>query len=142
MSRKIVAAGQGFVIEAYGERTTITRDHTPAYVEPQPEKRSPTPSMAQWYKPVESPTRWPLELRVYDEGVKVGRVEIGLWSEGGEHSWLIAYWIINSDGADLKFVGNRPLDPRVNWSHFRELVATGQKIADQISTELSNGDRE
>ncbi len=125
--RTIVAAGPGFAVWADGERTTIELDHSPAYTEPVPEKRGPHESVKQWYKPVENPPRWPLELRATVNGP-----EILLWAEDGRHGWVIASWRYGSEGPNLYWVSDRPLDPRVNWTHFRELVATGQRIAQEV----------
>ena len=126
--RTIVAAGPGFAVWAEGDKTTIELDHSPAYTEPMPEKRGPHESVKQWYKPVEKPPRWPLELRAMANGVP----EILLWSGDGKHAWVIARWRWGGEGADRYWIGSRPLDPRVNWTHFRELVATGQRIAEEL----------
>lgn len=88
-----------------------------------------------YYNPLEKPKRYPLELR---ECSSVGyfkdntaSFEICLWDNTGEYKWTIAYWLSTNEGFDLKFVGNRPLDRRVNWEHFRELIVQGQKLADK-----------
>mgnify|MGYP001577330234 CR=1 FL=1 len=78
----------------------------------------------RYYKPIERPRRYPLEL---NDGL-----HICLWSEYGKFKWTIAYFLEDSEGYDLKFVEDRPLDERVNWSHFRELIVQGQRLADEL----------
>ena len=81
------------------------------------------PKNKQHYNPVEKPRRYPLEL-CKDH-------HICLWSKEGTFKWTVAYFVKGSEGFDLHFVGDRPLDERVNWDHFRELVIQGQKLADE-----------
>ena len=80
------------------------------------------PVSSRYYKPVERPTRYPLELTADHH--------ICLWSEDGKFKWTVAYFAENDEGRYLRFVGDRPLDSRVNWEHFRELVILGQRLAD------------
>lgn len=56
---------------------------------------------------------------------------ICLWSEDRTFKWTVAFFHKGRDGFDLHFVGDRPLDARVNWDHFRELVVIGQRLADE-----------
>ena len=56
----------------------------------------------------------------------------------GKFKWTVAYFAKGSEGYDLRFVGDRPLDSRVNWDHFRELVILGQRLADD---EWESGER-
>lgn len=77
----------------------------------------------EYYKPIENPRRYPLELGE--------DLHICLWSEGGGYKCTIACFVRDDEGYYLKFVGNRPLDTRVNWDHFRELVILGQRLADE-----------
>ena len=77
----------------------------------------------RYYKPLEQPRRYPLELNE--------SLHICLWSEDGKFKWTIAYFYRGKEGYDLQFVGDRPLDSRVNWDHFRELVILGQRLADE-----------
>lgn len=58
-------------------------------------------------------------------------LHICLWSEGSTHKWTIAYWARDKEGYYLKFVGDRPLDERVNWTHFKMLIRFGQEVADE-----------
>lgn len=75
-----------------------------------------------YYKPAEKPNRYPLELSV--------DLHICLWSEDGTFKWTVAHFYVTSDGFEIRFVGDRPLDSRVNWEHFHELIIQGQQIAD------------
>lgn len=75
-----------------------------------------------YYKPLEDPPRYPLELNE--------NLHICLWSEDGSYKWTIAYFTRTSEGYELKFVGDRPLDKRVKWKHFKKCVRKGQEIAD------------
>ena len=84
----------------------------------------------RYYRPVEKPIRYPLEL--------CADHHICLWSEDGKFKWTVAYFAKGSEGYDLRFVGDRPLDSRVNWDHFRELVILGQRLADD---EWESGER-
>jgi hypothetical protein len=91
---------------------------------PQPTcEQKTTPGQKKHYHPIETPHRYPLELN--------RDLHIYLWSESGKTKWTIAYFIGYKEGYNLHFVGDRPLDSRVNWDHFRELVAQGQKIANE-----------
>ena len=81
------------------------------------------PENHEHYHPLEEPRRYPLEL---------GKdLHICLWDVHGKFKWTIAYFIADKEGYDLHFVGDRPLDGRVDWEHFRELVVQGQQIADR-----------
>ena len=81
------------------------------------------PLSKKWYKPLEKPRRYPLELN--DD------LHICLWSEDGKFKWTVAYFNKGKEGYGLHFVGDRPLDSRVNWDHFRECVILGQRLADE-----------
>ena len=63
---------------------------------------------------------YPLELK--------GR-HINLWDEGGKIKYSIAIFKVDIDGsAELEFVYNRPLNKRVNWEHFEELIKIGYEV--------------
>lgn len=81
------------------------------------------PVNTRYYNPLENPNRYPLEL--------CSDHHICLWSEDGKFKWTIAYFVKHKEGYDLTFIGDRPLDSRVNWDHFRELVTLGQQFADK-----------
>ncbi len=76
----------------------------------------------RYYHPLEQPTRYPLEL--------TANHHICLWAQNGEYKWTIAYFAHDKEGVQLVFVGDRPLDKRVNWQHFEQCVRQGQKLAD------------
>lgn len=75
------------------------------------------------YQPQENPRRYPLEL--------APNLHICLWNEDGVFKWTIALFDWTREGYELRFIGDRPLDRRVNWEHFREVVEQGQRIADE-----------
>ena len=77
---------------------------------------------ARYYKPLETPRMYPLELN--------NDLHICLWDEKGEYKWTIAYWVRDKEGYDLHFVGDRPLDRRVDWRNLEVVIRQGQKIAD------------
>ena len=83
----------------------------------------------EWYKPLESPPQYPLELRAKS---KYSSLAIVLWSEDGTSCWTIAWWTKGCEGYELSFVGDRPLDKRVKWKAFKRCVKQGQKIADEM----------
>jgi hypothetical protein len=87
------------------------------------ELREPEKQNKRYYKPVERPRRYPLELTKDHH--------ICLWSADGKFKWTVAYFEKGAEGFDLRFVGDRPLDSRVDWDHFRELVILGQRLADE-----------
>jgi len=87
------------------------------------------PRNCEHYRPLEKPTRYPLELSA--------NLHICLWAEDGTHKWTIAYFLRSKEGYDLHFVGDRPFKSRVNWDHFRECAVQGQRIADE---KFANGD--
>lgn len=75
------------------------------------------------YHPQESTPRYPLEL---DK-----RLHINLWSDNGEFKWTIAFFIFDDEGPEVRFVGDRPFDERINWEHFHELLEQGQGLANR-----------
>lgn len=77
----------------------------------------------EYYKPIENPRMYPLELNE--------DLHICLWDEKGEYKWTIAYWEKDKEGYDLKFVGDRPLNSRVNWGSLKSIIRQGQDIADK-----------
>ena len=81
------------------------------------------PMNCKYYNPQETPIQYPLEL--------TEELHICLWDKEGKYKWTIAYWVEDSEGYDLKFVGDRPFDKRVKWKPFRQLVKQGQKIANK-----------
>ena len=79
------------------------------------------PVSQKWYKPLESPRRYPLELD--------SRLHVNLWAKDGTSKWTIGYFDEGKEGFGFKFLGDRPFDSRVNWEHLREVIAQGQSIA-------------
>jgi len=87
----------------------------------------------RYYNPQEPYPRYPLELSKNHH--------INLWSDNGEYKWAIAIFIFDNDeGPDLRFIGDRPFDNRVNWKHFEELARHGQLLAD--NEYFKNGKRD
>lgn len=84
------------------------------------------------YNPLEKPIRYPLEL--------CENLHICLWDESGKFKWTIAFFEADREGYDLRFIGGRPLNARVDWMHFGELVIQGQEIADQRFAKEANED--
>lgn len=80
------------------------------------------PKDRTYYRPQENPIRYPLELN--PDG------HICLWNEDGKYKFTIAYLDVNwkDRDVDLKFVSGRPLDERVNWDHFREVIEQGYRM--------------
>jgi len=63
---------------------------------------------------------YPLELQ---------DTHINLWNIDGKTKYTIALFTADSDGYhDLSFVGDRPLDKRVDKTKFFELIDLGYKI--------------
>ena len=86
--------------------------------------RIPTTSTdSPHYRPVERPTRYPLEL--------TESLEICLWGEDGKFKWMVARIEVCKDAVDLRICGDRALDRRVNWQHFRELYEQAIRIAER-----------
>jgi len=81
------------------------------------------PKSTKHYKPLETPTAYPLELNE--------NLHICLWDEKGEYKWTIAYWKKDKEGYFLVFVGNRPLEKRVKWKKLKAIIKQGQAIADK-----------
>lgn len=82
------------------------------------------PVNIRYYNPQEPIPRYPLELEE--------RLHISLWSDDGKYKWTIARFVVDSDGGySVQFIGDRPFDGRVNWSHFEELLRHGQFLADK-----------
>lgn len=63
---------------------------------------------------------YPLELVNEQHGI-----HINLWDESGRTKYTIAYFTQDKDGWVFRFSGDRPLNPRVDWDHFRQLVQRG-----------------
>ena len=59
-------------------------------------------------------------------------IHICLWDVNHEFKWTIAYFYRHKDFYDLKFVEDRPLDPRVDWKAFRKLIKRGFKECRKI----------
>jgi len=55
---------------------------------------------------------------------------ICLWSEDATYKWTIGYFDFEKEGPRFKFVGDRPLDIRVNWDNFKLLIELGYALAD------------
>lgn len=75
----------------------------------------------RYYKPMEKPRMYPLELN---------QLDICLWDDKGEYKWTIAMWDKTKEGYELRFVGDRPLDKRVNWHNLEAVIRQGQLLAD------------
>lgn len=57
----------------------------------------------------------------------VGKTDLQMVQWGDKFCWVIAYWQSHDEGADLKFVGNRPFDVRIAPMSFWTLAQIGQK---------------
>lgn len=86
------------------------------------DEERPGPKSRQHYDPQESPTMYPLEL--------TKNLHICLWDETGSHKYTVAYFGRHREGYELHFVGDRPLEPSIDWNVFREIVRQGQNMAD------------
>lgn len=100
----------------------VDGDNVESIAENKVEKTS-GPVNKKYYNPQEPIKRYPLEL--------AENLHVNLWSEDGKSKWSIAYFNFDEEGAELKFVSDRPFDPRVNWDHFHELLKHGQLLADR-----------
>jgi hypothetical protein len=87
-------------------------------------RTQPGPSSSKHYSPQESPPMYPLEL--------TSNLHICLWDEYGQYKWTIALFEHGREGYSLRWVGDRPLDPRVDWEKFGEAVRQGQRMADEL----------
>ena len=85
------------------------------------------PKNTKHYKPLETPTAYPLELNK--------NLHICLWDKKGEYKLTIAYWQKDKEGYFLVFVGNRPLEKRVKWKKLKAIIKQGQAIADKRFSE-------
>lgn len=81
------------------------------------------PKEDRYYKPLEEPRAYPLEL--------TENLHICLWDEKGEYKWTIAMWSKGKEGFSLEFIGDRPLNKRVQWKKLKAVIKQGQKIADK-----------
>jgi len=81
------------------------------------------PKSTKHYKPLETPTAYPLELNE--------NLHICLWDEKGEYKWTIALWSKGKEGYSLEFIGHRPLNKRVKWKKLKAIIKQGQAIADK-----------
>lgn len=70
---------------------------------------------------ISSPKALPLEL--------TNNHHICLWNEDGKYKWTIAYFDFDKEGPDLMFVGERPMDERVDWVVFKQLIKLGFAVA-------------
>lgn len=86
-------------------------------------ENSPGPKNREHYNPQESPPMYPLELD--------SRLHINLWSKKGEHKWTVAMFVETNEGYDLRFLGDRPFDSRIDWAKFKEIATQGQALADE-----------
>lgn len=84
-----------------------------------------------------------LELRTILGIKKTVQWEIVRWLDNKRKTCIvIASWLLPKDpyeGADLKFVGNRPFDNTVNRNSFWYLVQIGQKMVDDWLKEERDG---
>ena len=85
--------------------------------------RQTEPKDTKHYKPLETPTAYPLELN--------DNLHICLWSEDGTYKWTIALWHKGKEGYSLEFIGSRPLNDRVKWKKLKAIIKQGQAIADK-----------
>ena len=85
------------------------------------------PKNTKHYKPLETPTAYPLEL--------TKNLHICLWDEKGEYKWTIAMWSKGEEGYSLEFIGDRPLNKRVKWKKLKSIIKQGQAIADKRFSE-------
>lgn len=81
------------------------------------------PKDSTYYKPLESPNAYPLEL--------TENLHICLWDEEGKYKWTIALWHKGKEGYSLEFIGARPLNERVKWKKLKAIIEQGQAIADK-----------
>ena len=85
------------------------------------------PKNTKHYKPLETPTAYPLELNE--------NLHICLWDKKGEYKWTIAMWSKGKEGYSLEFIGHRPLNKRVKWKKLKAIIKQGQAIADKRFSE-------
>ena len=85
------------------------------------------PKSTKHYKPLETPTAYPLEMNE--------NLHICLWDEKGEYKWTIALWGKGKEGYSLEFIGDRPLNKRVKWKKLKAIIKQGQAIADKRFSE-------
>ena len=59
--------------------------------------------------------------------------EIVKWKDLGEEGncFTLAYWILDKEGFDLKFAGNRPFDESIDSKDFWHLAKVGQGNMDR-----------
>lgn len=80
------------------------------------------------YRPMESPNRYPLELRATGD--------ICLWCED-RYKIVIARFEGYGEEAQLRWVGDRPLMPEVDFAHFRELAVQGYDLRRRVATDAT-----
>jgi hypothetical protein len=56
-------------------------------------------------------------------------LHICLWDEEGKYKWTIGYFDFDKEGPWFKFVGDRPMDKRVDWKVFQRLLKLGYAVA-------------
>ncbi|NBP04245.1 MAG: hypothetical protein EBU90_29980 [Proteobacteria bacterium] len=120
----------------------------------------PHPDTAKYYSPINKKDRYPLELdtatvfkgskqdlynsirdaidcKTFTGWSKSTDVfHINLWSEDGKYKWAIASVEMCKEGyPELHFIGDRPLNSRVDWKHFKELTEQAYNILDDINNE-------
>lgn len=104
------------MLEYYALTTRLSDD-------PPPGEPRDGPADRTHYDPQEFPTRYPLEL--------TPSLHVCLWSDDGSFKWTVGLWQFTKEGPEFRFVGDRPLDCRVDWAHLREIIAQGQRMAEQ-----------
>lgn len=59
--------------------------------------------------------------------LELAGTHIRLWNESGKSKITIAYFthLESTEGPDLIFVGERPMNNRVDWINFKTLIAIG-----------------
>ena len=115
--------GNAELTEADERAIRAAGNHLLAFVGEQERSREmdgPTKN-TEHYNPLNHPKRYPLELD--------NRLHICLWGETGQSTWTTAYFVNDKEGPELKFVGDRPLDRRVDWDDLRVVVELGYCIA-------------
>jgi hypothetical protein len=85
-----------------------------------PEIPEPQAAVRGAYRPQEIPRRYPLEL--------TPDLHVCLWFADGSAKYTM--WVDSEEGPEFRFVGDRPLDSRINWEHLRDVIRQGQSMAE------------
>ena len=65
-------------------------------------------------------------------------IEISQWAEDNSYRWTIAYFVRESEGFSLKFVGCRPFDGRGSPVAFMEIAKKAQECLDEYFEQTGN----